>query len=123
MYFMTHNLKYSFRSNISTPKPESDDKSSPRMARLSGRGLSGEWEIVENPNAAKSSPEVARKPPRVASKPKPSAVESSEEQKPTSNTSSPKKVPGMVATVPIGELADVLKGVSLKQAAKVSLLL
>ena len=74
---------------------------------------------MESPNVAKSSPEVARKPPPVASKPKPSAGEMSEDQKPTSNNSSPKKVPGMVATVPIGELANVLKGVALKPASKV----
>ena len=76
------------------------------------RGLSGEWEILDHPDTIKSSPEVARKPPRVASKPKPSAGDpAATGEEP--NTS-PRKMPGMVATVPIGELANVLKGLKPK---------
>ena len=76
------------------------------------RGLSGEWEILDHPDTIKSSPEVARKPPRVASKPKPSAGDpAATGEEP--NTS-PRKMPGMVATVPIGELANVLKGLKTK---------
>ena len=92
-----------------------------RISRISDRGLSGEWEIVDHPDASKSSPDVAKKPPPpVASKPKPSAPEPGsgggigEEQNTGSANSSPKKMPGMVAMAPMNELANVLKGVALK---------
>lgn len=88
----------------------------------SERVLSGDWEILENPTTVKSSPDVAKKRPPVASKPKPSASHTSaggEEQKPSGDQTSPRKMPGMVATAPMSELANVLKGSPLKPANKV----
>ena len=89
-------------------------------SQTSERGPSGEWEILE---PIKSSPEVAKKPPPVASKPKPggagqTGLSGGEEGK--GEHSSPRKMPaGVVAALPgvNQELASVLKGVALKQAA------
>ena len=88
----------------------------PTSSQVNERGPSGEWEIVE---PIKSSPEVAKKPPPVASKPKPGGTGSTgltsglEEGQQTS----PRKIPGMVAAIPVNqELASKLKGVALKRA-------
>ena len=89
----------------------------PTSLQSNKRGPSGEWEIVE---PIKSSPEVTKRPPPVASKPKPggagstgltSGVEEGQQQ------TSPRKIPGMVAALPVNqELVTKIKGVALKQA-------
>ena len=105
------------------PPPQVDvDKPSVAApsSQTNERGPSGEWEILE---PIKSSPEVAKKPPPVASKPKPggagqTGLSGGEEGK--GEHSSPRKMPaGVVAALPgvNQELASVLKGVALKQAA------
>lgn len=111
---------------------EGEEKPSSRLSQASDRGTSGEWEVIEVPDNTRSSSEVAKKPPPVASKPKPSAGEpgpavsggGGEGRRQPSPHTSPKKMPGMVATVPVSELANVLKGVPMKSpvaAAKVCL--
>lgn len=98
---------------VEVPAPEESGDKPPAAAssQTNERGPSGDWEILE---PIKSTPEVAKKPPPVASKPKPGAA-GGEEGK-TEHTS-PRKMPGMVAALPVNqELASVLKGVALKQA-------
>ena len=108
---------------VEEPPPQVDvDKplAAAPSSQTNERGPSGEWEILE---PIKSSPEVVKKPPPVASKPKPggagqTGLSGGEEGK--GEHSSPRKMPaGVVAALPgvNQELANVLKGVALKQAA------
>ena len=110
------------------PPPEvGRDKPATSSSQSNERGPSGEWEILEHPNAVKASPEVAKKPPPIASKRKPGGAAATGGTGSAGLTSvegggsehaSPRKMPGMVAALPVNqELANVLKGVALRQAA------